>query len=83
MYSIIVSPQAKKELKLIAKIYKKALGEAISDLGQNPYLGKPLTRELIGRYSYKVGVYRIIYRINKKDKKVNIITVGHRGIIYK
>lgn len=83
MYSIIVSPQAKKELKHIARIYKKALGEAINDLGQNPYLGKPLTRELTGRYSYKVAVYRIIYKINKKDKKVNIITAGHRAIVYK
>ena len=82
MYQIIVAPIAKKGLKTIAKIYKKGIKEAIDSLSEDPYLGKPLTRELTGRYTYKVGVYRIIYTINKKDKIVNITNAGHRSTIY-
>lgn len=82
MYRIIVAPEAKKGLKTIAKIYRKGIVEAIDALKDDPLLGKPLTRELTGRYSYKVGVYRVIYKINDKDKVVYIINAGHRATIY-
>jgi mRNA interferase RelE/StbE len=82
MYHILVSPEAKKGLKTIAKIYRKGIAESIDSLKEDPYLGKPLTRELTGRYSYKVGVYRVIYKINEKDKVVYIINAGHRATIY-
>lgn len=83
MYDIIVSPKAEKQLKIITKIHKLAIKDAVNELAQNPYLGKPLTRGLTGRYSYKIGVYRIIYKIKKKDKTVYIITAGHRRSVYK
>ncbi len=82
MYRIITSLEAKKGLKTIAKIYRKAVAEAIEMLKDDPYLGKPLTRELTGRYAYKIHVYRVIYRINHRDKIVYILTAGHRGTIY-
>jgi mRNA interferase RelE/StbE len=82
MYQVIVAPRARKEIKSLAKIYKKAIIEAIDDLAENPFLGKPLTRELTGKYLYRIGVYRLIYTIRKRDKKVFILTAGHRGKIY-
>ena len=82
MYEIIVAPIAKKGLKTIAKIYRKGIAEAINALSEDPYQGKPLTRELTGRYTYKVGVYRIIYIINEKDKIIHIINAGNRVTIY-
>ncbi len=83
MYRIIISPSARKELKSITKIYRQAIAAAVEDISENPLIGKPLTRELSGRYSYKIGVYRIIYKINDSDKKVYIISAGHRGVVYK
>jgi mRNA interferase RelE/StbE len=82
MYQIIVAPEAKKGLKTIAKIYRKGIAEAIDSLKDDPYLGKPLARELTGKYSYKIGVYRVIYKINEKDKVVYVINAGHRATIY-
>lgn len=83
MYRIIVSPRAKKELKSISRLYRKALIEAIDELVENPFAGKPLTRELRGMYSYRLGVYRVIYRISKKGKKISVLTAGHRATVYK
>ena len=83
MYRIIISPTASKELKNISKIYRKASAETLIELKENPYIGKALTRRLTGKYSYRIGVYRIIYKINKKDKIIYILTAGHRGKIYK
>lgn len=82
MYSIIISPKAKKELKLFPLRYKQTIRDVIYEIKENPLSGKALARELTGKYSYKVGVYRIIYKINKRDKKIYILTAGHRGIIY-
>jgi mRNA interferase RelE/StbE len=82
MYEIIITPVARKSLKTITKVYKKGIIEAIDSLKENPYTGKPLKRELTGKYSYKIGVYRVIYIVNEKDKLVSIIAVGHRATIY-
>ena len=83
MYKVVITPKAKRELKSIKSLYKKAIILAIDELQEDPMLGKPLKRELHNKYSYRVGFYRIIYTINKKDKKVFILTAGHRSIIYK
>jgi len=82
MYTIHISARARKELKTITKLYRKAIVEAIDALKEDPFVGKPLTRELTGRFSLRVGLYRIIYKVNKKDKRVDIITAGHRATVY-
>jgi len=84
MYEVIIAPQAKKEFKKLLTRYKQAISEAILEIKTDPFTsGKILTRELTGKYSYKIGVYRIIYKINKKDKIVYVLTTGHRSNIYK
>ena len=82
MYSLDIAPRAKQQFKKIPKRYQKAIKEAIKSIKEEPLSGKPLTRELTRKFSYKVGVYRIIYRINEQDKIVQIITAGHRATIY-
>ena len=82
MFRVSISPQARKQLKSIKQTHRDALASVIDDLKENPYLGKPLGRELIGKYSYRVGVYRIIYKVNNQDKIVQILTAGHRSAIY-
>lgn len=82
MYRVKLTAQAKRELKVIKKLYKDAIDTAFDDLAENPYTGKPLTRELKDRFSYKIGVYRIIYRINEKNKIIYVLTAGHRAKIY-
>lgn len=82
MYKLMISPKAANQLKKLKLLYKISLGSIIDDLKNDPFLGKPLGRELKGKYSYKVDVYRIIYRIKEKDKTVQIISAGHRSTIY-
>ncbi|MEK7113158.1 MAG: type II toxin-antitoxin system RelE/ParE family toxin [Patescibacteria group bacterium] len=83
MYKVIIAPRAKKQLKSIAKeTHRNAIANAIEDLKENPFMGKKLTRDLEGRYSYRVGVYRIIYKIYEKEKIVEVVTAGHRSSIY-
>lgn len=52
------------------------------ELKDDPLVGKPLTRELTGKFSLRVGTYRVIYKINRQDKIIYILTAGHRSTVY-
>lgn len=82
MFKIKLTAKARRELKTLSILDKLRVGEIIEDLKDNPLIGKPLLRELTRRYSYRVGVYRIIYKINQVDKVVDIISAGHRSTAY-
>lgn len=69
MFKLRLTAKAKRELKLVTKFYEQeAIKNAFKEIKENPFVGKPLTRELTGRFTYRVGVYRIIYTVNKNDK---------------
>lgn len=82
MFKIIISPKAIKELKLLKFIHKEVIDYAIEDLKEDPMSGKKLKDKLLGKYSYRIGVYRIIYKINENNRTVYIISAGHRSIVY-
>ena len=82
MYKVKLTARAKRELKQISKNHQLAIGNIFEELKEDPWLGKPLKRELTGKFSYKIGIYRIVYNINEKDKIVYILTSGHRGTVY-
>ncbi len=84
MYKLKITAKAKRKLKQISKIYQQqAVHAALEDIKNDPHLlGKPLTRELTGKFTYKIGVYRVIYKIKEKEKIVFILSVGHRATVY-
>lgn len=83
MYLVIISPKARKRIKEMSKRHQKVIGEIVKELQEDSLLmGKPLSRNLTGKFSFKVGVYRIIYIINEKDRIVNFLSAGHRATVY-
>lgn len=83
MHQLRIYKQAEREIKKISKLHQRAIVETLNEIKENPFTGKPLTRELTGNFSYKVGSYRIIYKVNRKDKIIYVVAVGHRASIYK
>lgn len=85
-YSVELSRQAEGVLRRMARrepaLYRRVAG-ALSDLERDPFRGKPLKGELKGRYSYRVGSYRILYLIRRRRLKVLVIDVGHRRAVYR
>ncbi len=82
MYKLVITPQAQKELKKLKKDDELPVKLALEDIKEDPMLGKPLDRELIRRFSYRIGVYRIIYLVNQQNKIITILTADHRGRVY-
>ena len=74
MFKIIIAPQAIKQLKLLKFVHKEAVDFAIDDLKEDPVLEKKLKDKLSGKYAYKVGVYRIIYKVDENNKVVGVVS---------
>ncbi len=56
---------------------------ALDALAAAPREGKQLKGPRRGLWSWRVGQYRIIYRIEDKRLVVLILDMGHRGDIYR
>ena len=82
MYKLRISSKAEKEIKKISHPHQEAIILTLKEIKADPFLGKPLTRELTGRFSFRVGVYRIAYKVNMKDKIIDILTAGHGATVY-
>ena len=83
MYKVILSRNAEKDLIKVNKRYKPHIFAALFDLRKNPYLGKKLKGKFQDCYSLRVGYYRIIYKIYKKELNILLIRIGHRQEVYK
>ena len=82
MFELRISKRAEKQIKKLKKEYRVEVINALTEIREDPLLGKPLDRDLNGRFSYRIRTYRIIYRINQKDKVVDILSAGHRDTVY-
>ena len=64
----------------IRKLIKKAID---TKLIANPMLyGKPMSYAFSGQRALRVGNYRVIYKIDDKNKIVTIEAIGHRRNSY-
>ena len=71
-----------KDLEKVPRdIYERVL-EAIEEIRFNPYLGKRLSGPLRDLYSWRIGDYRIVYRIDENRKVITLLRFGHRRYIY-
>jgi mRNA interferase RelE/StbE len=60
---------------------KKKIRAAFEILLRDPQAGKALKEELSGLRSFRIGKYRVIYRISDR-KELDIVAVGPRERIY-
>jgi mRNA interferase RelE/StbE len=82
-YKLLTTPRFEKDFKKLDKSIRQRVLKKIKNLEMKPYSFKSLHGKLKGKYSLHVGDYRVIYVINEKEKKVILLTVDHRGRIYK
>jgi len=83
MYRILLSRTAIKDIDKIDKRNKPHIFAALFDLRKEPYLGKKLKEKFRNCFSLRVGFYRIIYKIYKRELNILVIRIGHRQGIYK
>ena len=84
-YDLIWNEGVLKDLKAFGHTAARALVEAVKGrLAGNPVnLGKPLKGVFKGLYRYRHGDYRVIYALDRADRKVVILHIRHRKDAYR
>jgi len=80
---VILSKEATKEYNCLPKSEQAKILKKLSALRTDPSLGKKLAGELRGIRSLKAWSYRILYEINEKVKRIEILKIAHRQGVYK
>ncbi|MEJ7797642.1 MAG: type II toxin-antitoxin system RelE/ParE family toxin [Solirubrobacteraceae bacterium] len=70
--------------RLPEKVATAVVEFAYGSLAANPpRVGKPLRLDLEGLHSARRGDYRVIYRIDAEQRRVELIAVEHRADAYR
>lgn len=61
---------------------KRAVKAALIQVLADPACGEPLHGELAGLRKYRVRRYRVVYKVDRTAKTVDIVAAGRRRSIY-
>jgi mRNA interferase RelE/StbE len=81
-YRILYTEEAVRRIHKLDKTVKERVSKAVVRLSEDPELGKRLTGLLSDRWFYRVGDWRILYKIRRKEVVILVLTVGHRSDVY-
>lgn len=84
-FAIAWAPSAQRDLaRLPEKVAAAVIEFAYGSLAESPMLvGGELHFELEGHRSARRGDFRVIYRVDRRRRRVHIVAVGHRGDVYR
>jgi mRNA interferase RelE/StbE len=84
-FEIHWAPPARRALRrLPEKVATAAVEFVYGPLASNPArVGRPLRFELDGAYSAHRGDYRVVYRIDERRRRVQVVAIGHRADLYR
>ncbi len=86
IWEIVLTKPAEKVYDKSTKEIHRRLDRCFKSLEKNPHYGnniKYLTGELKGLLRYRVGDWRVIYRLFHESNVVEIIAILHRDNAYK
>ena len=81
MKKVLLKKRAEKDLRKLEKDARDRVVKKLTDLGQDPYIGKALQGEYNSYFSLRSWPYRINYTIGKKE--IIIYSIRHRQESYK
>jgi mRNA interferase RelE/StbE len=82
MDRVLYTEEAARRIERLDKAVRERMGKAILAIAEHPERGKRLTGLLKDRWSYRVGDWRILYKVKKTERLILILTVGHRRDVY-
>jgi len=84
VYKVVYLDSVEKDLKRLDRpVRKRILDKIETHLAKDPQsLGKALAGEFQGLWRYRVGDFRVIYKIAEKEILIIVARVGHRKNVY-
>jgi mRNA interferase RelE/StbE len=84
-WEIVLTKPAEKVYDKSPKDMQKRLDICFEELEKNPFYNsnvRPLTGKLKRLYRYRIGDWRVIYRLLKEKRIVEIVAILQRGDAY-
>ena len=84
-YVIVLSSESKAFFEYAVSQLQKKLDRCFDRLKIEPCYHpniKLLKGELSGYYRYRLGDYRVVYKVNQSDRVITIVFIGHRSRVY-
>lgn len=81
MYKLVVPGHIRELIRTMHPSLKKKVKSSLKTVLSDPHSGKALIDELAGLRSFRVGSFRIIYRI-KDFEQIELVAMGPRERIY-
>jgi mRNA interferase RelE/StbE len=85
MFEVVLSPEAESFFARADQPLARKLARCFRQLEREPRRHNNIRRlsgPLAGLMRYRVGDWRVIYRIDDDQKRVLVLTVAHRGEVY-
>jgi mRNA-degrading endonuclease RelE of RelBE toxin-antitoxin system len=80
---LILSKNAEKEYKKLPKSDQKKVYRKLQVVEKTPTDSKKLFGQLAGIYSVRVWPYRILFQINEREQRIEVLKIAHRQSVYK
>lgn len=61
----------------------RRIASAIDRVAKDPTIGLPLKGELKGLWKYRMGSYRLIYKVFRHQLLIVVLDIGHRREVYR
>jgi mRNA interferase RelE/StbE len=85
MFEVILSPEAQAFFAAAEPPLARKLARCFRQLEHEPRRHnniKRLTGKLAGRLRYRLGDWRVIYRIDDDARQVHVLVIAHRSEVY-
>jgi len=87
MFEVILSPEARTFYARADQPLAKKLARCFSQLERDPRPSasnniKRLTGEFAGLWRYRIGEWRVVYRIEIPKRQVQVLVIAHRREVY-
>ncbi len=85
-YRVYLTKSARKEFDALPSKFKDRVSDALGLLEINPYSELLQVKKLKGEenlYRTRIGDYRIVYEVQKREVQVIVIKIGHRKEVYR
>ena len=78
------APARRALSRLPEKVASAVVELCYGSLAANPHrVGKPLKLGLEGLHSARRGDYRLIYRIDDENQRIDLVAIEHRADVYR
>lgn len=84
-YQVVLTAAALRSLHSVSpRVAEPLVAFVFGSLASDPRRrGKPLQRELEGRWAARRGDYRVVYRLDDDTKTMYVLKIGHRSDVYR